>query len=121
MNIRQLFGKKNETLAIACLKKKGYRIIDKNVRNTLGEIDIIASLNETIVFVEVKSRSSLAFGSPKTAVNRNKQRRISKVALLWMKKNNLLGTSARFDVVSIVSTTLKTEIEIVKNAFDLQY
>lgn len=121
MDFRKKVGNKNERLAVKFLKKNGYGIITTNMKNQLGEIDIIAKENGSIVFVEVKSRRGLAFGSPKSSVTSAKQRRISMVALLWLKKNKMMDTRARFDVVSIVDTQPTVSIELIKNAFDLHY
>jgi putative endonuclease len=120
-NRLQLLGKSGEALAIRHLKKEGYRILAHNYRNRLGEIDIIAQDGDTIVFVEVKSRRTGSFGHPKLAVNPAKQRQISKVALSYLKQYRQLDTSARFDVVSILSAGNAPNIEIIKNAFDLAH
>jgi putative endonuclease len=121
LNQRQIFGEKGESIAVRYLKKKGYKILEKNYRTKLGEIDIIAKDKGTIVFVEVKSRRSWQFGSPKGAVTPAKQRKISKVALYYLKTNDRSNARARFDVVTITATRDKSKIEIVKNAFELAY
>jgi putative endonuclease len=82
---KQKFGQEGEALAARHLKKNGYRIIEKNYRTKLGEIDIIAKDKDTLVFVEVKSRRSWQFGNPKAAVTPRKQRKISMVALHYLK------------------------------------
>ena len=87
----------------------------------MGEIDIIAKDKETIVFIEVKARRSYRFGNPKWAVTPKKQRKISMVALYYLKATNQNNAKARFDVVTIYSKQDKPEIEIVKNAFELAY
>ncbi len=119
MNRQQLFGKKSESEAISYLKKNGYKILEKNFRTRFGEIDIIAIEKDVIVFVEVKSRKSLNYGDPKESVNLRKQRKISKVALYYLKKNNLFDCSARFDVITIRSFGKSNEIELIKNGFEL--
>ena len=121
LNQRQKFGEKGEALAAKYLKKNGYKIIEQNYRTPLGEIDIIAKEKNTIVFVEVKSRRSIRFGSPKWAVTPNKQRKISMVALHYLKTTKQTKDKARFDVVSIISNKDNPQIEIVKNAFELAY
>ncbi|MBU3947618.1 MAG: YraN family protein [Proteobacteria bacterium] len=117
----QLFGKEGETLAALHLKKQGYKIIEQNYRTKLGEIDIIAKDNNTLVFVEVKSRKTGDFGSPKYAVTPKKMKKISMVALYFLKETKQSGVKARFDVVSISPGEREPEIEIIKNAFDLAY
>ena len=121
LNQKQQFGEKGEALAAKYLKKYGYKIIAQNYRTPLGEIDIIAKDKNTIVFVEVKSRRSIRFGSPKWAVTAKKQRKISMVALHYLKTTRQTADKARFDVVSIISNRDDPQIEIVKNAFDLAY
>jgi putative endonuclease len=113
LNKRQKFGEKGEAIAVGQLKKEGYKIIETNYRTKLGEIDIIAKDEDTIVFVEVKARSSVHFGSPKWAVTPKKQKKISIVALYYLK--------ARFDVVTVTLNQDKPRIEIIKNAFELAY
>lgn len=121
LNKQQQFGKKSEKLAAAFLKRTGYRIVETNYRSTVGEIDIIAREEQTLVFVEVKARSSSRFGSPKGAVTPAKQRKISMAALDYLKRTGQTGVSARFDVVAIDTGLGKTDIEVVKNAFALAY
>jgi putative endonuclease len=120
-NKEQKFGERGENLAVWYLKKNGYKIIEQNYRNRLGEIDIVARDKKTIVFVEVKSRKSIRYGSPKWAVTPKKQRRISMVALYYLKDTRQTDAKARFDVVAITSNHDAPRIEIVKNAFDLAY
>ena len=117
----QQFGKESESEAARLLKKKGYKIIGQNYRTKLGEIDIIAKEKDTIVFVEVKSRKSASYGNPKYAVTPKKMRKISMVALYFLKVTNQSGSKARFDVVSIGPGEENQEIEIIKNAFELAY
>ncbi|MBC2743888.1 MAG: YraN family protein [Desulfosarcina sp.] len=121
LNRQQQFGKKSERLAVECLSRMGYRIIETNYRSKLGEIDIIAMEKGTIVFVEVKARASSRFGNPKGAVTPAKQRKISMAALDYLKRSGQTGASARFDVVAIDTASGKTDIEVVKNAFALAY
>ncbi len=120
-NRRQKFGEQGEALAVRYLKKAGYKIIETNYRTQLGEIDIIAKDRGTIVFVEVKSRTSVHFGSPKWAVTPKKQKKISMVALYYLKATNQCEARARFDVVTIISNRDKPQVDIIQNAFDLAY
>jgi putative endonuclease len=121
LNQKQKIGEKGESIAERHLKKKGYKILERNYRTKLGEIDIIAKENKTIVFVEVKTRRSWQFGSPKGAVTPAKQRKISMVALQYLKTIDRSNTKARFDVVAITATRDTPQIEIIKNAFELAY
>ncbi|MGD9307767.1 MAG: YraN family protein [Desulfosarcina sp.] len=121
LNRQQQFGRRSERLAVEYLKRLGYRIIETNYRSAVGEIDIIASEKGTLVFVEVKARSSNRFGSPKAAVTATKQRKISMAALDYLKRSGQADSRARFDVVAIDTASGNTDIEVVKNAFALAY
>ena len=121
LNRRQRFGRRSEDLAVNHLKKKGYKIIERNYRTKLGEIDIIAKDGRSLVFVEVKTRRSTSYGSPKLAVTPKKQKAISMAALYYLKMTNQTHANARFDVVSILAQGEDTHIELVRNAFDLAY
>jgi putative endonuclease len=118
---RKQFGLTGEALAETYLKQAGYRILERNYRTKLGEIDIIAKDHDTIVFIEVKTRRSEHYGSPKWAVTPKKQRKISMVALLYLKSTRQSRARARFDVVSIGPLEQNTRIELIKNAFELAY
>jgi putative endonuclease len=121
LNKMQKFGEKGEAIAVGQLKKEGYKIIETNYRTKLGEIDIIAKDKDTIVFVEVKARRSVHFGSPKWAVTPKKQKKISIVALYYLKCTNQSTAKARFDVVTVTLNQDTPRIEIIKNAFELAY
>ncbi len=114
-------GQIGEEAAVAFLKRQGYHILDRNFRNKLGEIDIIARDKKTLAFVEVKARRSGGYGSPKWAVTPKKQRKISMVALYYLKTTKQNKVKARFDVVAISSSQDNPRIELIKNAFELAY
>ena len=116
MDNKRQTGKKYEVLAISFLEAKGYFIIEKNFQVRQAEIDLIARDGDTIVFVEVKYRSSVISGHPLEAVTISKQRKICKAALFYMNKNKISpdNTSIRFDVIGI----LGDEITHIENAFD---
>ena len=114
-------GKKGEEIAIRFLKKKGYRILEKNYVCKMGEMDIIAREKDTLAFIEVKTRTTTAFGPPQLAVNLTKQMQLSKVALYFLKEKKLEDVKARFDVVAILLRPTGEEIELIKDAFDLKY
>jgi putative endonuclease len=121
LNRRQQFGKESESLAVRYLKKNGYKILEQNYRNKIGEIDIIAKEKGALVFVEVKARKTYVFGNPKLAVTPKKQRKISMVALYYLKATKQTHVKARFDVVSLSLAKDNPQIEIIKNAFELAY
>jgi putative endonuclease len=121
LNSRQQFGKKAEDLAVRHLKRQGYKILARNYRTRAGEIDIIARDGHTLVFIEVKGRQSVRFGSAKAAVTRPKQRQVAKVALWYLKETDQMGVKARFDVVAVTRQAGEIAVEIVRNAFPLSY
>lgn len=108
-----------EKMAWDYLKTKNYKILEKNYRCRLGELDIIAEDKDVICFIEVKTRNSDKFGSPREAVNRVKQRKICQVALVYLKSKGLLEKRARFDVVSIFNPNQEAKIDLIRNAFEL--
>ena len=118
---KKALGKKGEEKALRFLKKKGYRIIEKNYVCKLGEMDIIAKEKDTLAFIEVKTRTTTEFGPPQLAVNSSKQRQLSKVALHFLKEKQLEDAKARFDVVAILLGPKKEEIELIRDAFDLRW
>ena len=112
-------GKKGEETAVGLLKDNGYKILLRNYKTKLGEIDIIASDKGTICFIEVKTRQSDRFGLPSEAISEPKQRQISKAALAFLKERKLLDKKARFDVVSIMYSKDMPRLDLIKNAFEL--
>ena len=115
-------GQQGESLACQYLTRQGYRVIARNYRTKLGEIDIVAEAQGTLVFVEVKTRRGHQCGHPFEAVTPAKWRQISKVALEYLAETGREGQPARFDVVAIsFSGEAEPVIELVKNAFDLSY
>ena len=112
---KRSFGSLGEKLAVEYLKSGGYSIITTNYRSgKLGEIDIIAGFNEYICFIEVKTRTNTAFGTPAEAVNSRKQANIKKLAWTYLKLNKLTEMPLRFDIIEV--TGAKTEDSfILKN------
>ena len=111
-------GKEGEALAVEYIRKKGYRILERNYRTFSGEIDIIARDGDTLVFVEVKARADHAFGYPFEAVDRRKREKIRKVALGFMKALKK-EVPARFDVLSISMINGRGSVEHIKDAFEV--
>ena len=120
-------GAKGEEIAVRYLKSRGYRILERNYRIKLGEIDIIAEQGTDLVFIEVKTRSDTLFGSPFDSVTVPKQKQLAKVALEYISRQNCYNRPARFDVVGVQLNQghskqfQDAEIELVQNAFDLCY
>lgn len=110
------YGKRSEIIACDYLKKKGYKILEVNYKNKVGEIDIIAKDNDYLVFVEVKSRISQKFGHPFEAIDERKQQKIHAVASLYMVKYDKYGCNCRFDAISILGLE-NPEITHIVDAF----
>lgn len=116
---RLSLGRAGEDLAVDLLRQKGYKILFRNYRTRLGEVDIIAKDKDTICFIEVKTRYSDRFGLPQEAILPDKKRQIFKVALEFLKKNCSLNKKIRFDVVSILYSKPSVSLDLFKNAFEL--
>jgi len=116
-------GYYGEALARDYLKTLGYKILDVNFRNKLGEIDLVAQDGKTICFVEVKTRHSLEQGQPFEAINSWKIRKLSQMAMFYLKHRfNSVDIPSRFDVISIISKKdCPAGIQHIKNAFDSTY
>ena len=110
---KKLLGRLGETQAEKYLKKVGYKILEKNYKTNIGEIDIIAKEKEVIVFVEVKTRSSNNYGNPSQAVDKKKQKKYQKVAQEYLVKSGQMDKNCRFDVVEIENK----KINLIKDAF----
>ncbi|GHU66294.1 UPF0102 protein [Clostridia bacterium] len=108
------FGRDAETLAAAWLEKRGYCILGRNYRTRSSEVDIVASMGDTLVFIEVKARSSTAFGLPCEAVTLLKQQRIAHAAVSWMYKHDMSESFARFDVIEVYPGRIRH----IRNAFE---
>lgn len=98
--MKRLLGSRGEDVAARYLKEKGFKILVRNFKTPLGEIDIIAEDRETLVFIEVKTRSDDSFGLPFEAVDGRKRERMRRTALLYL-KNIGKERSSRFDVISV--------------------
>jgi putative endonuclease len=119
MSSRQIrFGKAGEALACQELERRGYAILARRFRCRYGELDIIASDGPTLVFVEVKSRSSHSFGAAAEAVTVRKRRTMMVVARYFMVRHRLTACRCRFDIVSIHLGLEHPVIEVIQNAFD---
>ena len=112
MDARTL-GVYGESLAAAYYRKQGFDIVAANYRTRMGEVDLIVASRKLLVFVEVKTRSTLIYGNPSEAVNIYKQNKIRKVAEQFLLENKLDGFHCRFDVIEIVGD----KINHIENAF----
>ncbi len=109
-------GKKGEEEAAAFLQKKNYLILERNYRFLKAEIDIIAQKEDTLVAVEVKTRSTSEFGNPQDFVKPKKIKLMLKAFDHYINTNDL-DVEARFDIIAIVKNKLGTRIEHLENAF----
>ena len=110
-------GDRCEEVAIRFLQQNGYTIIEKNFVLNHGEIDIVAKENETLVFIEVKTRRSKKFGAPEEAVTPKKQEIIRRTAEAYVVQKKLTNIDCRFDVVSVLLVDGKAECELFINCF----
>ena len=114
MNNKQK-GVIGESIACRYLKTTNTQIIERNYRNRMGEIDIIAKDDKDLIFIEVKSRQSTRYGYPAEAVNGKKIKNITNIAKYYMNAKNIYDTAIRFDVIEIYFKEQK--INHIKNAF----
>lgn len=114
-------GARGETLACRYLKRNGYKVLYRNFRGRSGgEIDVVCRDNDTLVFIEVKTRGREDFGRPVEAVDRGKRKRISRGALAWLRMLDNPDILFRFDVVEVIMVDdAKPRVELVRNAFPL--
>ncbi|MCA1960648.1 MAG: YraN family protein [Desulfomonile sp.] len=115
-NTRIEKGRLGEDIAVEHLEASGYRIIERNFRCKLGEIDIIAEHNGDVVFVEVRSRQSDSTFDPAYSVNYRKQQKLVRAAQVYLFQRFRTMPAARFDVV-LVDVGHRLEVEIIRDAF----
>ncbi|SMC88125.1 putative endonuclease [Desulfocicer vacuolatum DSM 3385] len=118
-NKRQLFGQQAEIEAADFLCSRGYTILEQNYATRFGEIDIIASHGDTLVFIEVKARRNTRYGLPREAVNIAKQQKIIGTATHYLKQHRLHDTRIRFDVVAMMEKNGHASFELIPNAFQV--
>ncbi len=113
-------GYLGERAAERFLKRLGYKIVGRQIQLGAGELDIVAVDGRIIVFVEVKTRRGDHYGQPSEAVDLHKQRRMTRGALQFLKRHQLLENSCRFDVVAVTwpEGQKQPTIEHIKNAFE---
>lgn len=119
---RREVGQKGEQWAAQYLQQQGYEIVERNLRTKQGEIDLIALDQQMLVFVEVRTRTSTAYGTPGESVNWRKQKKLRELALAYLQRQSRRFPSFRFDVIAItcparVTNPEQVKIEHVKHAF----
>jgi putative endonuclease len=118
-NGKLLLGKEGERVAEQYLKKKGYKLVERNYRCAAGELDLIVLDRRVVVFVEVKTRTGQGFGSPLEAVEFRKQRKMIRAAQYFLSAKGLHQRDARFDVVGVSWPGIEPIVEHIENAFEL--
>ena len=112
-------GRRGEDAAARHLKRLGYTIVARSHKDNIGEIDLIAVDGRTLVFIEVKTRTTHDAGHPADAVDEAKQQRLTRLALAYMKRHDLLECPARFDVIAVTwAGRGRPTIEHFQNAFE---
>lgn len=115
---RKIFGEKAERVAECHLKKKGYRILERNVRSLLGEMDLVALDGETLVFCEVKACRSKQGFDPGASIHARKQARLARLAAQYLQQHTgYADWSCRFDAVLVWKTGPLWRVEIIADAF----
>lgn len=116
--MRRDTGVRGEKLAQDFLKKRGYRIIETNYRTPEGEIDIVARQKDCLVFVEVRTKRSLLFGSPEESITHAKMQKLRALAARYMQSHGNLSGNWRIDVVAVEldNKDKASRIEIIENA-----
>jgi len=113
-------GQEGEAAAETHLRRKGYRIIARNLRSSMGELDLIAEDGGVLVFVEVKARRTDEFGGAVHAVDQRKQKKLIRLASQYLARRHLINRSCRFDVVLLQETGAKiAQVEHIQNAFEV--
>lgn len=116
----KLFGRQAESAAEQYLRRRGYRIRDRNVRSVYGELDLVVERDGVLVFVEVKARRTDSYGGAPYAVDDRKQDRIIRLAAQYLAQRRLQNQPCRFDVLLCAGQSADPEaIRHIENAFDV--
>jgi putative endonuclease len=116
---RRPLGLQAEAAAAAFLERAGLRVLERNVRFALGEIDLVCRERDTIVFVEVKCRKGSWGDGPAAAVSWQKQRRLARLAELYLKRWGRCDARCRFDVVAVtIGDDARPTLRHIRGAFD---
>lgn len=114
-----LLGRQGEDAGCRFLVRQGYKIVEKNYRCPLGEIDVVARKGRKTAFIEIKTRRSHHFGVPEEAVERHKQRKIIQVAKWYLKEKKQTDSSVQFDVLAVTMPegSGSADFKLIENAF----
>ncbi|MBW6463572.1 MAG: YraN family protein [Dethiobacteria bacterium] len=112
---RLLVGQTGETAARRYLEKLGYKIIESNYRCSLGEIDLIAHDNRTIVLAEVRTRTSSVFGSPEESITAEKARRLRRLALYYLQATRQDESPSRIDLLAVMLDKKSLEVQSIRH------
>jgi putative endonuclease len=110
---RRRLGQAGEAAAAAWYEANGYEILARNWRCQEGELDLVLRRAGTVVFCEVKTRTSVMFGAPVEAITRTKRERLRRLAVRWLSGSGTAASDLRFDVASV----LDGEVEVLQGAF----
>lgn len=113
-------GARGETLAEQHLRRLGYRILERNYRCRYGEIDLVAEQGGSLVFIEVKTRSSESFGHPAEAVDAHKRGQLTRAAHHYLKTTGAAERCCRFDVVAVLIGREVPHLEVLRDAFEAE-
>lgn len=116
---RLSLGRQGEDAAAQYLQRKGMKILERNLRTPVGEIDLVARDRHFLMFVEVKTRRGTAFGSPAEAVGPRKQRQIIRTAKWYLNDSPHAKLQPRFDVIAITLLGNDMQIEHIPGAFEV--
>jgi putative endonuclease len=108
-------GKTGENAARAYLEELGYSIIEVNYRCPLGEIDLVARDGKTIVLVEVRTKTSRAYGSPEESINAEKARRLRRLALYYLQSKRQNETPSRIDLLAVLLSKENLEVKSIRH------
>jgi len=114
---KSLVGPSGEAAAARYLEKNGYEIVEKNYRKFGAEVDLIAKKDETLCFIEVKTRGSDDYGLPEEFVDRRKRQKIIRAAKVFIGKKIYEDFYVRFDIISVLHKDEETEINHITHAF----
>lgn len=114
-----LFGETGEQLAGRILQNNGYEILARNWRYGRLEIDLICKKDDLIVFVEVKTRRTTAYGGGVAAINKGKKRRLIQGAQIWLQRNNACCCPCRFDILCLTGQGESFQMEHYQNAIEI--